>query len=219
MFNKISSIIVVVSLFIAITIGIIFRQTYTNITAQPNPLENFSVALFDTDMGPENLMDIMRDELPDSNMIIRAKSFGEIDFRFKRNNQLIEVLEVYKGDELEVGDEIWVTASSWGLFFDDMTANLTFVNVMKPDQEYLIFLDEKVETMDDEEVVYSIPSFIIPPIFSYSDHDNKILNVSENNRYVPYKEVKDNEFFVSSKEALEGILSLKDEMLELYPRD
>lgn len=218
MYNKLCSILVVVALFITIIIGIIYRQSYTNITAQPNPLENFSVALWDVNIGPPNLMDILRDELPESQFIIRAKSLGQIDYVYKAKKQLVEVLEVYKGDELEVGDVIWVVAGG-PLFFEVMTANMGFVNVMEANQEYLIFLEEKIETMNKNEVVYGVPGFIISPIFSYNDYDHEILSVSEDNRYVPYKEVKDNEFFVSSEEALQALMNLKHDLLQLYPRN
>lgn len=217
MFNKICSILVAAALFIAIIIGIIYRQSYTNITAQPNPLENFSVALWDVNIGPPDFIDLLRDELPESNFIIRVKSLGQIEYLFKAKKQLVEVLEVYKGDEIEVGDVIWVAGGP--LFFDGMTANMGFVNVMEPNQEYLIFLEEKLETMNKKEVVYGVPGFIISPIFSYNDYDHEILSVSEGNRYVPYKEVKNNEFFVSSEEALQALMNLKHDLLQLYPRN
>lgn len=217
MFNKICSILVAAALFIAIIIGIIYRQSYTNITAQPNPLENFSVALWDVNIGPPDFIDLLRDELPESNFIIRVKSLGQIEYLFKAKKQLVEVLEVYKGDEIEVGDVIWVAGGP--LFFDGMTANMGFVNVMEPNQEYLIFLEEKLESMNKKEVVYGVPGFIISPIFSYNDYDHEILSVSEGNRYVPYKEVKNNEFFVSSEEALQALMNLKHDLLQLYPRN
>lgn len=218
MFNKICSILVAAALFIAIIIGIIYRQSYTNITAQPNPLENFSVALWDVNIGPPNFMDILRDELPESQFIIRAKSLGQIEYRFKIKKQLVEVLEVYKGDELKAGDVIWVTSLGSRFFFQDMTANMGFVNVMEPNQEYLIFLEEKLESMNKNEVVYGVPGFIISPIFSYNDYDHKIISVSDGVS-VPYKEVKDNEFFVSSEEALQALMNLKHDLLQLYPRN
>lgn len=217
MFNKICSILVAAALFIAIIIGIIYRQSYTNITAQPNPLENFSVALWDVNIGPPDFIDLLRDELPESNFIIRVKSLGQIEYLFKAKKQLVEVLEVYKGDEIEVGDVIWVAGGP--LFFDGMTANMGFVNVMEPNQEYLIFLEEKLESMNKKEVVYGVPGFIISPIFSYNDYDHELLSVSEGNRYVPYKEVKNNEFFVSSEEALQALMNLKHDLLQLYPRN
>ena len=44
-----------------------------------------------------------------------------------------------------IGEQIYITRASWCLFFDDMTANLGFVNTMRHGQYYLIFLEGKVE--------------------------------------------------------------------------
>ena len=219
MLNKILSAVMITAIIVAIIIGLFFRQTYTNITAEPNFMENhFSVALWDLDMSP-SLIDTMRNDLPNSNLIIRAKSEGPMDYTFKNNKQHIEVVEVYQGDDVDVGDQIAITLEGWMFFFDDMTANLNFVNVMQPDHEYLIFLDQKIDSPDPKENnIYSLGQLIIPGIFNYEDQNHTIINVPEDYPYVPYREVKDNEFFISSEKALEALMELKHEFLQQYPR-
>ncbi|WP_157065217.1 hypothetical protein [Amphibacillus sediminis] len=217
MLNKILLSLLGGAIVVAAGTGIFFRQTYTNVTAEANPLEHFSVALWDFDMSP-NLIESMRKELPKSKSIIRVSANGAMDYTFKNNIQFVEIEEVYRSSELKRGDQIGVMSTDWCLFFDNMSANLNFINVMQPGEEYLIFLDEQLETLDPEEKIYLLPEFIIPPIFNYQDKDHTILSVTEDDRYVPYVSVKDNEFFVSSDEALAALMALKHELLEQYPK-
>ena len=44
-----------------------------------------------------------------------------------------------------------------------------------------------------------------------------IVPVPLGNTYVPYSDVRDNEFFVTSQESLDMILGLKDEYIQKYP--
>lgn len=208
-----------ISLVIATIIGLFSQQTYTNVIAETNFMENhFSVALWDLDMSP-TLVQAMRDDLPNSNLIIRAKSRGQIDYSFKSYKQYVEILEIYQGEGLNVGEQVAITTPDWRLFFDDMTANLNFINFMQTDEEYLIFLDVEINTLNPKDCnIYLLPGLIIPPIFNYQDKGDTVIKVPENNRYVPYEKVKNNEFFVSSEEALKELTVLKHELLHKYPR-
>lgn len=103
-----------------------------------------------------------------------------------------------------------------GIFFgEDMSAELHFVNVMEPDDEYLIFLDRK----EDLKKIYILIEDTFSPIFNYEDKEHVIISdVPENNTYVSYNEVKNNEFFVRREETLEAILEAKHQLLKMYPK-
>lgn len=218
MFNKGLSLIMIMALVLAVAIGLFFQQTYTNVTAEENVMENFSVALWDVEMSP-TLIEVMKEDLPNSNLIIRAKSEGKMGYTFKNNKQYVEVLEVYQGDELKAGDQIAVTSHWWLFFFENMSANMGFINVMQPDNEYLIFLEGKLETDDPkEDNIYLLPDLIVNPIFNYQDKKHTIVEVPLDYTYVPYTKVKDNEFFVTSEEALKALMEVKHEFLQKYPR-
>ncbi|KPB06043.1 hypothetical protein [Bacillus sp. CHD6a] len=218
MLNKILSMIMILAFIGATITGYVMKDTYSNVTATSTVMDNFTVALWDFDMSP-TIIQTMKNDLPHSNLIIRVVSEGETSFSFKNNKQYVKVLEVYKGDEVRVGDEIAVTSLSWQLFFDDMSANLNFVNFMQPQNEYLIFLDRKLDSLDpNEDNIYLLPDLIIPPIFNYQDKSHKIINVPKENRYVPYEEVKENEFLVSSEEALNELTKLKHKLIQQYPQ-
>src|SRR5690625_1318372 len=218
MMNRFLAIIMGVLVVGAMIVGIIYRSTYTNITEEPDFMEKyFSVALYDFDMSPQ-LFERMGEELPNSPIIVRVKSDGTRDFEFKSIKQNVEVLEVYRGDELTVGDEIAVRMRGGFLVFENMSANVHFVNFMQDGDEYLLFLEGKFESPDPkEDNHYIFSDLIIPGIFNYEDKDHTIIETSQGDRYVPYKEVKDNEFFVSSEEVLDELMKLKHDLLKQYP--
>ncbi len=217
MLNKILSLIIVLSVIIAIVIGLIFRPSYTNLTAESDVYSSFSVALWDLEMSPD-IVEAMSRELPNSNLILRVKSNGKMGYTFKNNKQYVEVLEIYQGNGLEIGDQIAISSMNWLFFFDDMTANMGFINIMQPENEYLVFLERKIKTLESNEEIYLIPDFILAPIYNYEDQENKIIHVQEDNRYVPYNEVRNNEFHVSSESALNSLTDLKQKLIKEYPR-
>lgn len=221
MMNKILSFIIVGAIVVAVVIGLIFRQTYSNVTTEEDFMEKyFSVALWDLDIVPSDYNELMKHHLPNSTSIIRAKITEEVSYTFKSSKQYVEVLDVFKGDELKVGDQIAITSLSWGLVFDNMSSNIGFVNIMQPGDEYLIFLEEEIETLAPEEYhLYSLTESIITPIFNYDDQSNTVIPLKDpNDRYVSYEEVKDNEFMVSSDEALDALMELKHDLLRQYPK-
>ncbi|MCZ0704198.1 hypothetical protein J2T56_002494 [Natronobacillus azotifigens] len=217
MLNKILFSLIGLTLLVASGTGLFFRQTYTNVSADENMLDHFSVALWDFDYSP-NLINIMNQTVEDSPIIIRAKSEGKTKYTFQNFTQEIIVEEVYRGDGLKVGDQIEIIDFNWHVIFDNMSVNASFINLMQPNNEYLIFLDNKLNTFNSDEKIYQTPSLIIPPIFNYEDKEHVILSVTEDNLYVPYKSVKENEFFVSSEESLAKLIDFKHEVLQKYPK-
>lgn len=198
-------------------IGLFFRQTYTDVSANENMLEQFTVALWDLDLSP-TLIDTMRQVLPDSPIIIRAKSDGRTHYTFKNFYQNVIVEEVYQGKDIAVGDQISIMDFSWYVVFDNMSINASFINLMQSNEEYLIFLEKKLDTIHPDDQIYLTNDLIMPPIFNYEDKEHEILSVTDEDLYVPYSSVKYNEFFVSSEEALIELMVLKHELLAQYPR-
>lgn len=90
---------------------------------------------------------------------------------------------------------------------------------MKEGKEYLVFVTEKVRTDSETLPVYRLYSnSMITPVFCYEDMENVIIPVGEGPTYVPYSQVKDNEFFSADEEGLEAWNSLKQKMLAAYPK-
>ena len=91
---------------------------------------------------------------------------------------------------------------------------------MEVGTEYLVFaeaVNEDIETGVLSVKLYD--DFYITPVFCYEEHQNVIIPISGDTTYVSYKDVMDNEFFVTSEETLQIIETLKSQMLSLYPRD
>lgn len=203
---------------VAIIVGILSKQTYTNITQQDDVMDYFSVALLNSELA-SGAKRRMEEELPNANIILKVKAEGEIEHMFKRNKQLVSVTEVYKGENIKKGDKVFIVASNWQFFFDDMTANMGFINLLEKDSEYLVFIDDKVKALDtNDNNTYHLIDTIIAPVFNYKDKENTIIEVSDDNYYVPYSKVSKNEFFVSSKDALDKIENLKYKLLAKYDK-
>ena len=81
-----------------------------------------------------------------------------------------------------------------------ITAEMGFVNLLKMDIEYLSFTSDKVNLLDKSLLVYWI--YDETPIFSYEEIENSIAPIGEENAYVPYTEVKENEFSSTSEEGM-----------------
>ncbi len=210
---------------IATIVGCIHKSAYTNYTK--DSFDSFYVGVLDYGLA-ENAQNAMKDELEKvSEYIVRVKAVTDLQFVFLRAKQRVEVQEVYKGDGVEVGEEIDVTVDGSHIFFEGdvpMSINLDFVNVMEPNEEYLLFLESKVESDFSYEDgfpydVYRGSPSIIAPFFSYRERESVPVTPDRGAyRAVPYAEVKDSEYFVTSQEALDCLLVLKATMLERYPR-
>lgn len=140
---------------------------------------------------------------------------------FATSRQKVRVEEVYAGNGLQKGDEIYLTSSQWRIVVELQPSALecSFVNIMKEGKEYLVFVTEKVRTDSETLPVYRLYSnSMITPVFCYEDMENVIIPVGEGPTYVPYSQVKDNEFFSADEEGLEAWNSLKQKMLAAYPK-
>lgn len=89
---------------------------------------------------------------------------------------------------------------------------------MEAGTEYLVFAEAVNEDMETGvPLVKLYDDFHIAPVFRYEEHQNVIMPVSGDTTYVAYTDVMNNEFFVTSEEALQTVENLKSQMLNLYP--
>ena len=209
---------------IAATIGLFQRQTYTNITAKADYMDHFKIAILG-DGFAEDLPDFLMTELPNAKYIVRVKAKGKVEHLFEANKEQVEVLEVYKGNDIHVGNDIFILHGRFCFNIKFKSSRVTsvelgFVNFMKKGDEYLVFLDQKAMTAnpDDNNNYPLFGGFIIAPIFNYEDKENNLIKTSDDNPYVPYKEVRQNEFFVRSNERLQKLENLKHNLIKKYPK-
>lgn len=201
---------------IALVLGLIERQTYTNLLVDENDLNNFSVVPL-TDEILSLQLEVYLNALQEKPIIIRVKAKGQIDFLNKAIKQDALVLEVYQGEGLKAGDQIQLLTTRTVFNFIDMEFNMGFSNLLKKDREYLVFCDYKIDSpyKKDKNVV-QVSDFIINPVFCYDDFKNTVTNTSER---VLYSQIASNEFVVEDESTLEKLLELKQKLIDTYPRE
>lgn len=206
-------------LLAVVTFGIVKKLTYTDLARQENYLAQLQVAEL-TEGIAEQECSVMSQSLPDSAIILRVEVTGEIEHLFQVDRQRAVIQEVYTGNGLEAGEEIYVFSRHWQLVIDGNPNAIErgFVNIMEVGTVYLIFAEAVSEDMETGMVSIKLyDDFYITPVFCYDDRQNKIMPISGDTTYVSYKDVMDNEFFVTSEKTLQIMETLKSQMLSLYP--
>lgn len=206
--------------FLAVmVVGITKRQTYTDLTKRENYLEQLQVAELTENIAGKECA-AMQQSLPGAVIILRVEVTGEIEHLFQADRQKAVINKVYAGSGLEEGEEIYIFSNHWQLVLDGNPDSLErgFVNIMKAGTEYLIFAEGLVESGEAD--IWSVKlydDFYIAPVFCYEDCQNVVIPVTSDTTYVSYKDVADNEFFVSLEGVLQMVENLKEQMLQLYP--
>ncbi|MBQ3584392.1 MAG: hypothetical protein IJA27_06735 [Lachnospiraceae bacterium] len=211
MLKKLSA-IVLSAMIISGIIGGICRNSYVNC----DELEYYKVGLM-ADELVLNLKDRMEKTLDESTYILKVKCIDEVEFSFKRTYQAVQIEKVYKGENISTGECINISMISSNVYQDDMSINMGFVNKMMVGEEYLVFLGQKVVSIEYGTEIYMTPDYIMAPVFSYKEHNNVIVDsLFEDSLYAYYKDVSENEFFVESEEALNILLGIKNNLIEKY---
>ena len=218
---KLYVVIVFLMIWTAAFYGIAKRQTYTDVSKNPSYLDNIAVAQLPERIALAQYEDIVS-TLPQAPIILKVSAVGPIEHLFRISQQRVRIEEIYRGDEnIKVGEEIYLITERWELILygDIHSIERGFVNILKEGEEYLVFISEKVKTLKESPIsIYRlVEGSVITPVFSYSEHENIILEVDDRSTYVPYKEVKENEFFAVTEETMEMMLGLKEKMMKLYP--
>ena len=215
MINKIIIIIMSVLYGAALITGISNSKNYTDFNSEENKLEHFEVGIIEGSLASAVTEDLESRLTEQSAYILKVKCIQNVELDFLCATEKVEVVDVYKGNNIEKGDRISVIRNSSRLFYnlqDFDSINLEFVNVMKPGKEYLVFLEKEIYDTG----VYRTGDSIISPIFMYGEAENAIVHLEHDDgcQSVPYTLVKDNEFFVADEEALRIIEELKYNMID-----
>lgn len=214
--KKISFYIFIILILFPVVSGIICKRSFTNISDFEEPFNDFKIGLIERDLAYNTKNYIDNDLENDSKYILKVTPIKNANLYFMCYTEPVRVLEVYKGDGLNIGDEIQILRRSSRVFWDlnnTKSVNVGFVNFMNKDEEYLVFLHDKIEDKD----VYKTAECLITTIFSYNSHENIIIGKDENDENIAtYKDVKYNEFFVSDTDALNVLNEAKKEMIIKY---
>jgi len=207
--------IFIITTVVCAMIGVYYRRSYTDITKQPGFMQEIKVCEV-TEDTVMNLAGILKE---DAGIVLRVKAYGEVKYDFYNIRQRVQVQEVFKGSTSLVGQDIYICKGSWFMNCDG-TRNMGFVNEMKKDDEYLVFITEKIKNLKGEIIdTYDVVDTIITPVFNYENTENVIIPWEHTEEgYVKYQLVENNEFFVASQEALNVIVDMKEELLNSYPK-
>lgn len=208
-------------LLVCITLGIFglsHKASFTDIAHDEEFMQSLYVAEITEEIAAVECK-MLAQELPNCAYILRVKAISTVDYRYEDGRQQVEVVEVFSGDNLDVGDIIYLTSPRWGLdLYDDLkSVERGFVNILNGDYEYLVFCTFLIKSADNQIPTYQLfHESYISPVFCYTELDNVIVEPGDNGTYIPYEQVKDNEFFAASSGALEKWKALKAEMIGRY---
>lgn len=205
------------------------RTTLTDYTSGENWRDNFHVALMVEGVGL-NIVEVMREELPSAPYILRVEILGDLELASGIGQQKVKVAQVYVGEGIEVGQEFYLYHDSWRVsYVNGNSLGRGYINVLDVGREYLVFLKEEIDTLDDRVPVYSGMEGgmlsdgswmdFMAPIFCYDHIDNVTAPITgEWGMGVAYTEVRDNEFFGATEKLIESWEQMKEEFLQMYPR-
>lgn len=222
---KLKSILIITVLIITImtATGLYYKSSYLNYNNEEFPLENFVTGVMNEELLDAQLKKY-DNELDSSNYIIAVTCQEKSFFRYSCTTQKVKIEHVFKGNNIKKGDIIEIAKSDSEIFNSDEMKingrnciNMGFVNEMKPGYTYLVFLDKKINTHDENTVIYITDDFIMSPIFCYSDiENNPCTTISDFNLSAWYGDIKDNEFFISSENAIKKMEDYKENLLSKY---
>ncbi len=195
------------------------KKSYSDITKEKNYLDQFDVAEI-PDEYAKKACSQLENELPKVPIILKITPSATPEHMFGLSRQKVTVNEVYKGENIEVGDEIYIYSEQWCLDITQSvkTIDSGFVNFLTQGDEYLVFISRRVDGVSKDFEIYEIyDDTFISPIFNYKDKAQDIVKVGDaEDTYISYSEVKENEFFAMSVEGFEIWNDLKSKMITKY---
>lgn len=165
---------------------------------------------------------ILEEEYVKSPYIIRCTVLESMEPSYNDMRVHVRVNKVYEGDDINVGEDIYITRGHPMIGFNSQGKNvfleLGFHNFMQKGEEYLVFLEEKINLNEDKYGnVFAMEGFSFPPFFlCEEDRDCVFVPITGDTSYVEYAAVINNEFFCENEKALEIIRGMKHRMLEKY---
>ncbi len=207
---------------ISIGIGIYNKNSYDDFNGKEDALNMFALAAI-----PDNILELQVDyinkNIRNSNIIVAVECLETFTYRYSSTTQKVKIKKVFKGSEIKAGDEInvaraatLISTSKDAEIDGKKRLNMGFVNEMVPGKIYLVFLDRKIETYNDKDIIYvQSNEFILAPIFCYEEVENTTC-VYDEKGCLDYNKIKDSEFFVLSEESKEKVLNLKKILLQDY---
>lgn len=201
----------------AMTIGLLGRKTFTDVCKEEDYISHFYVAELPEDIV-ETVVEELEELLEKAPYILIVTPTKEMDYFFHSGCQEVLVQEVKKGP-MELTDRIIsLSFRSWSIVKYDkqITMQCGFVNRMQDGVSYLVFLEEPYEAANRKEIYPFCADNFLATMFRTDNAENVVCQTDAFTTYVPYQEVCNNEFFVTTEKGLDILLGFKQKMLERY---
>ncbi|MCM1538997.1 MAG: hypothetical protein NC254_11450 [bacterium] len=216
-------IVTMAAFFISACYGIYEKRTYTDVTRDSSYLETVYVAEIPESFALSCCEELER-ILPEAPLVLRVSAVEELEHLARTSRQRVRVEAVLQGGGVSEGEEIYLTKIRWNFhvmdgYKDSFAMDRGFVNLMEIGEEYLVFVGEQADSMGERIPVYELfgdVDMVIAPVFSYREHENRIVETDGITTYVPYRELSGNEFFAETQAGMDAFLSLKEEMMRRY---
>lgn len=197
-------------------IGISKHSSYTDITSDAYFVNDFQIAEIPTAFAVDDCQSL-KESLPYAPIILKVTPVDSPEYFFGGRQQKFCIKEVFSGEDLQIGDEIYITADHWKVYPAEKIMDMGFVNIPQKGTDYLVFLSGSIGYSQHQIEVFRLQSGkYINPIFSYKSYENKIYPTTGEATYVPYSEVSENEFYATESEGIDAFLTLKHQLISLY---
>lgn len=217
--TKIVFMIVAVVFLVAGIYGMSKRGTYTNINDLEMPRANLGVQVF-ADKGIDAISPAEEWEsklMEDTESVIRVEVLEASEFVFQISRQKVLVKEVLYGKQELEGTEITLVPKAGRIFGDSYkTVNMGYCNEMAIGKEYLVYITERIDTIDESENAYFIPKLDVYAMFAYEPRESQPIGKTGN---VLYSTVSDYEYFAQTQEGLEALLNLRKYVMEKWEQE
>lgn len=200
-----------------VVFGFIVRRSFRNVLEEyieQGKHEDYTVnfVLNDHDSSMFEQEEGMLDK---ARYIVKAKVLDGPEERPSAMQYRLEIEEVYRGEGMKPGQKIRYVAQQSKFSYAEKAFYGCFTNLMLTGRQYLVFLD--VPAMGKKDI-YLSPEDSYFQYFSFDEHENAYdpKEYKQLGRRYYLKTVKNNEFFVQNKKALEDTLEFKEKIFKKY---
>lgn len=220
----------------AAVFGLVNRRSYTDLNKDASRVGEAVVRIYDD----ETLMEILdkwwngipedkEHEIPAMAGLFEAPEIaavrceeGEV-FRYRTVTQKVSVQKVFQGERITEGEELELTVGGVGLHdsYEPEVEGLYGigggVNFMIPGKTYLVFLDRDENAAHNDKTWGFFRGWIHPQ-FCYDEiRTTPVTPISPGSIWSRYQDCRENEFFLTSAEAVSRMADFKRSVLLKYP--
>lgn len=195
--------------------GISKKGTYTNMNDSEMPRASYSVAVLADDKiesisSPEEVEAYLMEK---AESVVRVEALEISKFDFKAAKQKVLVQEVLYGKEELEGTEIVLVPKGGNIYESTNSINMGYCNEMAVGKEYLVYITERIDTIDESEHAYYILKSNVYGMFAYEPRESQPVGKSGN---ILYSEVSDYEYFAQSQEGIDALMNLRNYVMEKW---